>query len=181
MEQINLETLKFPIGKFKFAENISSGQIDEWIGTIERFPLKLIQLTTTISEEQLDWCYRPDGWSIRQVIHHCSDSHLNSLIRFKWALTEDNPTIKVYDQKEWANLPDSLDAPISGALTLLDGLHERWVYLLKNLTETDLKKGFVHPESGRQVLLEQNIGLYAWHCDHHYAHILLALEHEGKF
>ncbi len=177
----DIENLRFPIGKFNPPEDISPEDIKSWIDTIENFPFEVFRITNELTEEQLLWAYRPEGWSIRQLVHHCTDSHMNSFIRFKWALTEDTPTIKAYFEDKWAKLPDSRSGPVTSAQTMLDGLHERWVFLLRSLTNEDLKKTFIHPESGKEIPLDQNIALYAWHCKHHLAHMLLALEFEGKY
>lgn len=166
--------LRFPIGEFEKPQEISLLHIKEWIESIELFPSRLIALVNGISESDLEKTYREGGWTIRQVIHHCADSHMNSLIRFKWTLTEDTPEIKAYFEDRWANLPDS-KMPISASLALIQGLHERWVYLLNSLEAIDLEKSFIHPEHGKQFSLAENIGVYAWHCDHHLAHIRLAL------
>ena len=133
---------------------------------------------TPLTSSQLDTPYRPGGWTVRQVVHHVPDSHLNSLVRFKWALTEDRPTIKAYDEKGWAALPDYQVIPIAHSLDLLESLHVRWVGLLRNLSWTQLQREFVHPESG-PVSLAETIGAYAWHGQHHLAHIQHLIEREG--
>lgn len=166
-----MEHLKYPIGKANIPTEISSLNISEWIKTLEDFPNKLAILVKDLSEEQLNTCYRNDGWSIRQVIHHCADSHHNSYTRFKWALTEDKPIIKVYYEDRWAELFDSKSAPIKLSLDSLKALHAKWAYLLKGLTEDDLNKCFIHPDGNEKVSLKENIGIYAWHCNHHYEHI----------
>ena len=181
MESKKLSSLKYPIGQFNTPDNITSVQIKEWIISISAFPNTVKSLVDTIDTTQLNWRYRPNGWSIKQLVHHCTDSHLNSLCRFKLALTEDNPTIRPYYEDLWAELPDSLSDDISDALLILKGLHSKWTYLLKSLSEEELKRTFVHPESGDQVTLAENIGIYAWHCDHHIAHIRLAMESGGEY
>jgi hypothetical protein len=130
-----------------------------------------------LSPAQLDTPYRPGGWRVRQVVHHLADSHLNSFIRFKWALTEDRPAIKAYHEDRWAELPDYVDVPVETSLRLLDALHERWVALLRRLDAADLKREFLHPESGA-VRLDVNIGVYSWHGRHHLAHITRLAERE---
>ena len=124
-----------------------------------------------LSDEQLNTPYRPEGWTIRQVVHHCADSHMNALIRFKLALTEDTPTVKPYLEDRWSELPDSKSTRIDSSIKILEGVHERLSLLLKSLTQSDLEREFIHPEHGRKILVKENIGLYAWHCDHHLAHI----------
>lgn len=165
------DSLRYPIGKFSPPEEITQEHIDSWIGIIEEFPNKLRALTESLTEEQLNSTYRPGGWTIRQVIHHCADSHHNSYRRFKWTLTENTPTIKAYDQDGWANLNDSKMAPIKLSLAYLDALHAKWVNLLVSLSKEDLDRSFIHPESGAEFDLKTTIALYAWDCEHHYAHI----------
>nr|WP_298993656.1 putative metal-dependent hydrolase [uncultured Polaribacter sp.] len=168
---MTLEQLKYPIGKALIPENITKKNIEVWISDIERFPQEIEFLVKQLSEKQLDTPYRENGWTIRQVIHHCYDSHTNSYIRFKWTLTEDTPIIKAYFEDRWAEIFDSKSAPISLSLDGLKALHSKWVYLLKNIPEKDLEKSFIHPETKAKVSLKENIGIYAWHCQHHYAHI----------
>ena len=177
----NLENLKYPIGKYTKLENVSQAQIQEWIEAIESLPQILSELTKDLTFEQLNWQYRPGGWTIKQVVHHCADSHMNSMIRFKLTLTEDSPTIKPYFEDRWAKLADGNDNNLSHSLSFLKGLHAKWGALLRSLTKDDLKKEFVHPEHGRRFNLEETIGLYAWHCKHHVAHIQQALKQKGKF
>lgn len=167
----DIDFLKYPIGKPDIPEHITNIEINKWISIIEKFPYKLNNLTKSLSKEQLDTRYRKNGWTIRQVIHHCADSHHNSYTRFKWTLTENKPVIKTYFEDKWAELFDSQSAPISLSINLLIALHEKWTYFLKGLSESDLKKKFVHPDGNEEVALEENIGIYAWHCEHHYAHI----------
>ena len=178
MNQNELDILRYPIGKYKAPTTISSADVAEWIKTIEDLPAKLRRLVSGLSDEQLDTPYRPGGWTIRQVVHHIPDSHANSYVRFKWTLTEDKPTIKAYHEDRWAELPDSF-GPIDSALNLLDAIHIKWLIILKSLTKDDLKKSFIHPESGRETFLDWNIGLYAWHCNHHYAHIANLKKQKG--
>lgn len=163
--------LKYPIGKASIPITITKSHLKDWIDIIEKHPSKLAHLVSELSKEQLDTIYREDGWTIRQVIHHLADSHNNSYIRFKWALTEDNPIIKAYYEERWAELTDGKSAPIELSLYYLTALHAKWVYLLKSLTEDELSKTFIHPDGNIAVSLKKNIGLYAWHCDHHYEHI----------
>jgi hypothetical protein len=168
---VTLEQLKFPIGKFEKPDVITSKMITQYISDIEMFPSKLRAETEHLSDEQLNTVYRPDGWTIRQVINHCADSHMNSLVRFKLALTEDKPIIKPYFEDRWAELADSKNIPIEPALKMIEGLHQRWVILLKSFTEEQLKRCFIHPEHGREISISENIGIYGWHCNHHLAHI----------
>lgn len=176
---VPMTNLSFPIGPFEAPEIITEAIKQEWIQTLEEFPNRLQNLVKDLSDEQLDTPYRDGGWTIRQVIHHCSDSHHHSYIRFKWALTEDKPLIKAYDQDAWASLFDTKTAPIQMSLDHLKAVHAKLVYLLKGLTDEDLEKSFVHPESGDTVVLRTNIGIYAWHSKHHYAHIENLLIRKG--
>jgi len=176
-----MENLKYPIGKFVKPNDIDALIIEQWINDIRQFPELLEELVAPLSVEQLNWRYRPDGWTIKQVAHHCADSHINSLIRFKLALTEDAPTIRPYFEDRWATLPDSLDDDLSDTMSLIKGLHRKWVKLLVNLNEKELDKTFIHSEHGKVFTLRENIGTYAWHCRHHLAHIRQALQHKGVF
>lgn len=165
------EKLKYPIGKSQIPSNISKQDIKKWIEIIEDHPKLLEKLIEGLNDEQLNTPYRPEGWTIRQVVHHLGDSHANSYVRFKWTLTENEPIIKAYFEDRWAELPDTRLAPISIGIDYLIALHSKWVYLLKSLSNEDLKKCFIHPETNKNVSLEKNIGIYAWHCQHHYEHI----------
>ncbi|RKR10750.1 DinB family protein [Flavobacterium sp. 90] len=171
MEELDLEKLKYPIGKFETPTEYSLKYIADKIAEIESFPEKLKKETIHLTDEQLDTPYRPGGWTVRQVIHHCAESHMNCYIRLKWALTENNPVIKAYDEVLWSELNDNLNMPIQPTLTLLEGLHFRLGYIMKNLSELDLEKSFIHPENNSEYRIKQIIGSYAWHGYHHLAHI----------
>lgn len=171
--------LRYPIGQFQAPQKITEEVKQKWIQTLEDFPSRLENLVKELSDEQLDTPYREGGWTVRQVVHHCSDSHHHSYIRFKWALTENSPLIKAYNEADWAELFDTKTAPINMSLDHLKAVHYKLVYLLKGLSDQDLEKVFVHPESGDNVVLRKNIGIYAWHCDHHYAHIENLLVRKG--
>lgn len=177
----DIEKLRFPIGKFNKPEFISESDIVQWISEIELFPKRITTITQSLSREQLNWNYRPNGWKIKQVVHHCADSHCNSFIRFKLALTEEIPTIKPYEEAKWAELTDGLDDDISPSLKIIEGIHHRWVLLLKNFDAVQLSRQFLHPESKKTYRLDEVIGLYAWHCNHHLAHIQQALIHQNNF
>jgi len=177
---MNIEKLKYPIGHFEPPKVVTAQLYAEWVATIAAFPKLLIEATKMLTEQQLDTPYRPDGWTVRQVVHHCADSHLNSFVRFKLALTEDNPTIKPYFEERWAMLPDSETLTISSSLKLLEGLHERWAALLNGLTETERQRTFFHPEHQQLFVLENYVGFYAWHCRHHLAHITSLKAREGR-
>ncbi|WP_027376247.1 YfiT family bacillithiol transferase [Kaistella palustris] len=167
----NLELKKYPLGEFQIPEEISDPDIDECIKTLQNFPAKLENLIGNWTDEQLDTQYREGGWKVRQLVNHLSDSHMMSYIRFKLALTENNPAVKTYDEAHWAELQDSFSIGIDPALTILKGLHERWVYELKALTNREFDSTFYHPEQNRNISLRESLVFYAWHCDHHFAHI----------
>ena len=173
---MTLEQQKFPIGKFEKPSILTKELLDKYISEIETFPTRLRSTVENLTEKQLNTPYRPDGWTVRQVVNHCADSHINSLIRFKLALTEDNPTIKPYFEERWAELADSKTMPVEPALKMLEGLHARWTVLLKSLIAEQLTRTFVHPEHGRVLRLDENIALYAWHGNHHLAHIEMAIK-----
>jgi len=167
----SIDKLKYPVGKFSMPENVDEKVIKQWINDIEILPQKLREAVNGLNEEQLNTPYRPGGWTVRQVVHHVGDSHLNSYIRFKLALTEDNPTIKPYDQDKAAELEEYNLLPIEDSLNFVEALHKRWIVLLKTLKDSDWEKTFFHPESKRNVSLKRNLGIYAWHSKHHVAHI----------
>lgn len=177
MTNQDLVSLRYPIGAFDPVLPISRQQVDEWIELLARFPKNFRGLVSGLSNEQLDTPYRPGGWTVRQLVHHVPDSHVNSYIRFKWALTEDQPIIKAYDEQTWALLADT-QGGIDLSLNLLDSIHAKLVNLLRTLSDDQLKRSFIHPENNSQVLLDWNIGNYAWHSQHHYAHIQRLLERE---
>lgn len=179
MTTLDLEKLKYPIGKFEVPKAYTASYLSNKIEEIASFAERLKKETAHLNDEQLDTPYRPEGWSVRQLIHHCAESHMNCFIRIKWALTENNPVIKAYDETLWAKLPDNLKMPIQPTLNLIDGLHFRISYILKNLSEEALEKSFIHPESKSEITIKQMIGLYAWHGNHHLAHITTLKEHKN--
>ncbi len=162
--------LSFPIGRYLPPDPIDETIRNQWIGELETLPENLRKAVAGLSDTQLDTPYRPGGWSVRQVVHHLPDSHINSYIRFRLALTEDAPTIKPYEESKWAELPDARQSPIEPSLSLLDGLHRRFTVLLHSLTPEEFAKTFRHPELG-EIRLDWTLGLYAWHSRHHVAHI----------
>ncbi|MFY4776670.1 YfiT family bacillithiol transferase [Metabacillus sp. RGM 3146] len=174
-----MEDLKYPIGKFKKPEMISAETKKEWIEVIRLLPEKLEKAVERLTEDQLETTYRPFGWTIRQVIHHVADSHMNSFIRFKLALTEDDPAVKMYKEDKWAELPDVLAVDPVFSLQLLKGLHARWVHLLEGLTEEEFKRGFYHPEWKAVIPLDVTLALYAWHSEHHLAHVTNLIKRMG--
>jgi len=173
MEDSYMTDLKYPIGQFQFPEVVTAQQVKEWIEDIRLLPTQLAQALNGASEQALTKSYRENGWTVTQLVHHIADSHMNSYIRFKLALTEDTPTIKPYNEVEWAQLPDS-EMPVSVSFKLIEGLHARWVYLLESLTAEQIQRAFNHPDSGLMTL-EKAVALYAWHGKHHLAHIQIAL------
>lgn len=177
MMKDNLEKLRYPIGKFSKPEVISPELLETWINTISKFPEYLKNEVNKLNEKDLENSYREGGWTVRQLIHHCADSHMNSFIRFKLALTEDTPTIKPYKEDKWATLADSMSMPIESSIRILEGLHQRWTVLLQSLDEKQLKMEFKNPESGKILNVETAIGIYAWHCNHHLTHIINAKKH----
>ncbi len=181
MTQADLNQLRFPVGDFEKPETISVKNRVEWTQQLIQFPEEIKELTHQLNSQELNWKYRPEGWTIKQVVHHCADSHMNSFIRFKWTLTENKPIIKAYFEDRWSELEDGVSEDLQYSLLLLKGLHSKWVMLLNSLSEDQWKQSFIHPESGEEVLLEENLGIYAWHCKHHLAHIKQAIKFKGAF
>lgn len=176
---MDIEKRRFPIGKFDKPTVITKEILQKWIADIATFPNRLSDEVVNLSDDQLNTQYRPDGWTLRQVIHHCADSHMNALTRLKLALTEDHPTIKPYFEERWAELMDAKQMAIQPSLSMLEGIHERWAVLLNNLTDEQLERTFVHPEYGKTFSIGENIGMYAWHCNHHLAHITTTKKQEN--
>jgi uncharacterized damage-inducible protein DinB len=170
--------LRYPIGKFHFDGPLTEQQKQAALDDIATAPASLRAAIKGLSEAQLDTPYRPGGWTVRQVIHHVPDSHLNSYVRFKLALTEDEPTIKPYAEDRWAELNDTKATPVEVSLTMLDALHDRWVRLLRSLSSEEWKRTFRHPELGAMTL-EKTLALYAWHGRHHVSHITSLRDREG--
>lgn len=168
---------RYPMGQFA-EETPTSEKRRAWIKVIEETPARARRAIEGLTPEQLDTPYREGGWTVRQVIHHLADSHINSFVRFKLALTEDEPTIKAYDEKRWAETVEATEAPLEVSLDLLESLHKRWVFLLESLTTNELQRKFNHPERG-PITLDTNLQLYAWHGRHHVAHIEALREREG--
>lgn len=165
-----MEDLKHPIGRFSFQPPSTAQQRQAWIDDIAEAPARLRAAIAGLNEEQLDTPYRDGGWTVRQVVHHVADSHMNAYVRFRLALTEQEPVIKPYDEAAWAELADAKDAPPEISLALIDALHDRWTRLLRSMSGADFLRQFRHPELGA-VPLEKNLALYAWHGKHHVAHI----------
>lgn len=170
--------LSYPIGKFDWSQPVAADMRPQFIQQIAAAPERFRAAVHGLDDAQLDTPYRPGGWTIRQVVHHVVDSHVNSYIRFRLALTEDNPLIKPYNQTAWAELPDARTAPVETSLQFLEALHCRWVALLNALPEAAFARTFRHPELG-EVRLDTNLALYAWHSRHHAAHITGLRERMG--
>ena len=172
---IDPETLRYPVGKFERATTpLDRATRETHFVTIEQLPARFRGLVGGLSEPQLETPYRPGGWTIRQVVHHVPESHMNAYVRIKLALTEDAPIIKTYEEQLWAELPDVRACPVDVSLRLLEALHQRWVVLLRALSDSDFSKVFTHKEWGR-VTIDETVAMYAWHCRHHTAHIEGAL------
>ena len=162
--------LRYPIGKFRRPESVTAEDRATWLAALADAPARFRNAVRDLDDAQFDTPYRPDGWTVRQVVHHVADSHMNSYVRFRLALTETDPTIKPYDEAQWANLHDAHTMPVEVSLQLLDSLHLRWVTLLQSLAPADFDRTFRHPVLG-QMTLSANLALYAWHSRHHEAHI----------
>ena len=172
-----MDDLRYPTGRFTLDPDPTSAKRRAWIDAIAAAPAELGRAVAGLTDPQLDTPYRPGGWTVRQVVHHVPDSHLNAYIRFKLALTEATPTIKPYDEQAWALLADSARTPVATSLTLLENLHRRWVILLESLADEDFRRQLVHPERG-VVTNDWLLQLYAWHGRHHVAHVTGLRERE---
>lgn len=170
---------RYPIGKFDWSAPVTARVVVDAIDELSRRPAELRRAVDGLSDEQLDTPYREGGWTLRQVVHHLPDSHLNGYVRCKLALTEDNPTIRPYHEDRWAALGDSRDTPLEVSLSLLTNLHARWVALVRGLSERDLDRTFRHPEAAIDIPLRQHLAHYAWHGRHHTAQITATVEREG--
>jgi DinB superfamily len=168
---------RYPIGKFEYPESLAPGELKNAIATLAEAPGLLRNAVAGLHHAQLNTLYREGGWTVRQVVHHLADSHMNAFIRLRLALTQDWPTITAYDENAWALLHDAA-APVEWSLELVEALHARWVMLLASLKEGDWERGFVHPERGRMTVGVQTL-LYAWHSQHHIAHITHLRVREG--
>jgi DinB family protein len=169
---------RYPVGKFQLPTSITDDMRRQWIGDIEALPRKMRESVRGLNDQQLDTPYRDGGWSVRQVVHHVPDSHMNAYIRLKLALTEDNPTIRPYEEGEWAKLEDTRSAPIEVSLSLLENVHARWVILLRALKPADFSRGLVHPDHGQRNI-DWLCAMYSWHSHHHVAHITNLRQQKG--
>jgi len=169
---------RYPVGQFERREELTPAERRAMIEEISVVPMRMRDAISGLTPAQLDTRYREGGWTLRQVVHHVPDSHLNAYIRFKLGLTEDAPTIKAYDEARWAELADTHETPVKTSLTMLEALHDRWVRLLKSMKPADFQRKITHPENG-EMTLDAVLGLYAWHGRHHIAHITSARERNG--
>jgi len=172
---MDLEKLKYPIGQFAMPDVFDQKQVGAWISEIEALPGQIKKATENLTDEELNQPYRPGGWTLRQVVHHVPDSHLNAYIRFKQAITEDVPVIRPYDEVRWAETEEAKNGNIKLSLDLLAGLHIRWVAFLKTLRIEDYERKYIHPAYAQKLTLANMLGMYAWHGKHHLAHITNAL------
>ncbi len=173
-----MSDLRYPVGPLTYDPAPTPEKRRDWIRQIDETPARLRAALAGLSDAQLDTRYRPDGWTVRQVAHHVPDSHVNAYVRFKLALTEDNPTIRPYDEGAWANLADTARTPIDVSLALLDAVHQRWGVLLASLAERDFARPLVHPQNG-PTTVERLLQMYAWHGRHHVAHVTELRRREG--
>jgi hypothetical protein len=179
MNDPGLERLRYPLGRFAYQGPQTAEQRRDCIARIEAAPAAIRRAVDGLDEPQLDTPYREGGWTVRQVVHHVPDSHLNAYTRFRLALTEATPTIRPYQEHLWAELPDARKAPIELSLALLDALHRRWVLLLRSLGPAEWSLRYLHPEHGREWTLDEVLAMYAWHGEHHTAHITRLRERMG--
>ena len=173
-----LDSLRYPIGEFVYGQAFSADDTQQHIAAIDEFPIKLTALVGKWGDDRLDIPYRPDGWTVRQLVHHVADSHINAYVRTKLALTETNPTITPYEEGEWAKLPDS-SLDIAPSLVILRNLHHRWVTILTAMSESNFRRTYFHPGLKRSFMLSEMIGLYAWHGEHHFQHAYRLAERNG--
>lgn len=170
---MKLQDLKYPIGKYETPEIFTKEILNSYIDQISSFPSRLRREVENLNEEQLNTPYRPDGWTVKQVVNHCSDSHMNGFIRLKLALTEEKPVIRPYLEDRWADLSDSKNHPVEPALQILEGIHHRWSTLLSELTEEQWQRKLIHPQGNREMSVKELAGHYNWHGNHHLAHVKL--------
>jgi hypothetical protein len=172
----DLEQLRYPVGRMpRNSAPLDARTREEYIGVLESMPARVRALVNGLGDAELDTPYRPGGWTVRQVVHHVPDSHMNAYVRMKLAMTEDQPTVKTYEEGRWADLPEAKSGAVAMSIDLLDALHRRWVAFLRALPERDFRKTFSHPEWGI-VSIDDSLGMYAWHCRHHTEHIRMAIK-----
>ncbi len=175
-----LDPIRYPIGQYTAPTNLSREQRSHHIQTIQEFPDRLSDLVRLSGESALGVSYRPGGWTLLQIVHHCADSHMNAYIRHKLTATEDNPTVKPYEENDWARLPDASTLPPDASLRLLEGLYSRWAAFLRSVPEPDWQRTFYHPETQKTVPLFESLAHYAWHCEHHLGHVRGCIERAGR-
>jgi hypothetical protein len=173
-----VDELRYPIGRWNKDEVLDAGGVTRAIDTLEAAPERYRAAVAGLGEAQLDTPYRPAGWTVRQVVHHVPDSHINAYVRTRWALTEEAPAIKTYEEHLWAELPDARAAAVDVSLALLDALHRRWVLLLRALGAAELDRPYMHPEMGAMPV-RRMLSMYAWHCRHHEAHVTSLRTRQG--
>lgn len=179
---MDIEELMYPVGKYQAPDEIDDATYTSWVDSLEKVPEQLMELVSNLSYDKLELSYRPGSWNIKQVVHHLADSHMNGFIRMKWAITEDNPTIKTYDQPTWAETADASSEEIMESIKILEGLHQRMVILLRSLDKSQRKRTCLDSKrKNPELSLEFMAGMYEWHSRHHLAHIKQAIEKEGEF
>ena len=171
--------LRYPIGKFQRPGSLSEAQRRESVVDVEKLPARIREAVKGLKAGQLDTPYRPGGWTVRQLVHHVADSHMNAYVRLKLTLTEEEPLIKPYLEAKWAELPDSRTEPVEVSLALLDNLHQRWTTTLRAMSPAEFSRQMRHPEWTKPMSLDDTLALYAWHSKHHVAHITSLREREG--
>lgn len=172
------EDLRYPIGRFQIPPQVSATHRNEWIGTIESLPVELSAALSGLGDEELSTPYRHGGWTVRQLVHHLADSHINAYVRMRLALTEETPVIKTYQEAKWAELPDAQSEDPAVSLQLLEALHRRWTFLLEKMTGEQFARKYRHPEFG-EMDMAVVLALYAWHCRHHLAHVASLRKRSG--
>ena len=176
---MTVESLRYPIGRFLPPTEVTLQDRENYLAEIEKHPAELRNAVTGLSDDQLDTPYREGGWTLRQVVHHVPDSHANSYVRFRWTLTEDQPKIKAYYEDRWAELPDAASAPVEPSLQLLEAIHQRWLLLLRAMSDEDYARALVHPETNKVIRLDTMLALYVWHGKHHVAHVQSLKDRKG--
>ena len=172
----DLEQLRYPVGRMpRSSAPLDARTREEYLGVLESMPARVRALVNGLGDAELDTPYRPGGWTVRQVVHHVPDSHMNAYVRMKLAVTEDQPAVKTYEEGRWADLPEAKSGPVAMSIDLLEALHRRWVAFLRGLPERDFRKTFSHPEWGI-VSIDDSLGMYAWHCRLHTEHIRMAIK-----
>ena len=169
--------LRYPVGPYRRTERVGRAELDAWISELEALPRHLRKAADGMGDQELDTPYRPGGWTARQVVHHIADGHMSAYTRFRLALTEETPTVKPFEETRWAELVDAKSGPVEPSLAVVDGLHQRWVMLLRSMPDEDFKRRYRHPDRGELVALEETLGYFAWHSRHHVAQILSVRKH----